>query len=706
MLKVSFTENALLETLNFDGVEFANPANSRLFTLQFRDFVGNPLRFTKSDFKRIKVEKVDNTWILNFANAPFLPEMEITLRVEEQENKLIWSLEVIQDREEVSLEWASFPELPLKCQPGMKYLLPYAEGTLLEDLQHRQKTAYFPCQEAEYPLTGVSNFYPGPAAMQFEACYTASGKGLYFCCEDNLANPKTIDFMPDGEDGFYPFIQQFTGGKNHLHYQTIISSFNGNWQDAAEIYRDFLNNSGLLPEKLEKRAPQWLLDHPVLLMYPVKGYGIDHGDLSFNEYYPYENALPIIENFQKTWNNPIMPLLMHWEGTAPWAPPYVWPPVGGVEALENFITKLHKNNNRLGLYCSGISWTQQSMIDRSYDCRKEFEEKNIKEDICLGPQGEAFAKVCNGPSSQKIGYELCPSRQFTIDTVCSQVAPASQVNVDYMQYFDQNQGCTSPLCYNPKHNHSKYPDYRQTQNMVNLLNHAQDAAKKMVLGCENAAAEPYMNVCMLNDLRSHLAWGAAGYPVPLYPYLFHEYVAGFTGNGVCLHCWIDYQKTPFFLQWTLGWNFVNGNLLAVVLKEGGNIHWSWGYLWSNPAPEQQNLKTLIGNLCQWQQGEAKDILSCGKMVKTPKITCSKQQVFTTDNRIVELPSVECAAYEIGNKQEILLVNYNTNIESVKVEFTNTQEGVILYPKENKPFASSKVSINVPPLNAVLIKLDK
>ena len=39
MLKLSFTENASLETLNFDGVEFANPANSRLFTLQFRDFV-------------------------------------------------------------------------------------------------------------------------------------------------------------------------------------------------------------------------------------------------------------------------------------------------------------------------------------------------------------------------------------------------------------------------------------------------------------------------------------------------------------------------------------------------------------------------------------------------------------------------------------------------------------------------------------------
>ena len=51
MLSLSFTENASLETLSFDGVEFANPLNPRLFTLQLRDFVGNPLRFSQSDFK-------------------------------------------------------------------------------------------------------------------------------------------------------------------------------------------------------------------------------------------------------------------------------------------------------------------------------------------------------------------------------------------------------------------------------------------------------------------------------------------------------------------------------------------------------------------------------------------------------------------------------------------------------------------------------
>ena len=705
MFCLSFDQTGTLRSLAYGWVEFAVPEKLRLFTLQFRDFAGNPLRFSRADFRKCRVEKDGENWQLTFTGTQLLPDLSVQISVKCDREESRWSASASLDRDDLSMEWMSFPELPLRRPAGGKFLLPYAEGTMVRDLEKRQRESYFSCREAAYPLTGVSNFYPGPAAMQFEALCNDSGSGLYFGVEDKQHSPKTIDFMPDGEDGFYPFIQHFTGGRGEIGYETVIRGFSGQWQDAAEIYRNYLEENRLLPEKLEKRAPQWLMDAPVVLVYPVKGYGIDHGDMSFNEYYPYDRALPVMDKYRQLWKNPLLSLLIHWEGTAPWAPPYVWPPAGGEQLLKNFIDRMHEKGDRVGLYCSGIGWTQQSMIERSYDCRKEFEEKELIKEVCKGPHGEAFALVCNGPTSQRIGYELCPSRKFTADTVCRQISLASAQGVDYLQYFDQNQGCTSPLCYAREHGHGDLPDHRQSEAMQNLLARAQDAAGKMVLGCENAAAEPYMDVCVFNDLRSHLAWGAAGQPVPLYPYLYHEYVAGFSGNGVCLHAWIDFEATPFFLQWTLAWNFVNGNLLSLVLKNDGRIHWHWGLRWEVPEPEQESLQILMRNLCAWRQSAAKAALSRGKMIKPPQIDCKMREVTAVDGSHTALPALEAALWQIDGREELLLVNYGKSSEKCEITFDGIRSGSIhSLEKMMDEFADGKLDLTVPPLNAVLIKL--
>ncbi|MBO5667938.1 MAG: hypothetical protein J6S43_02310 [Lentisphaeria bacterium] len=704
MFRLSFDKSGCLDRLTVDGVGFAETGKARLFTLQFRDFAGNPLRFSRADFRECRVEERDGNWQLTFSGTRMLPQLTVHVSIKCTDMESRWFLEVDNDRDELAVEWVSFPELPLRCGQESRFLLPYAEGTLVSDLVLRQNESYFPCREAAYPLTGVSSFYPGPAAMQFEAVYDDTGCGLYFGVEDNSFAPKTIDFMPDGEHGFYPFIQHFTGGRKKIAYATVIRGFHGQWQDAANIYREFLEKSQILPEKLEKRAPAWLMDAPVVLAYPVKGYGIDHGDMSLNEYYPYDRALPVMEKYREMWKNPVMALLIHWEGTAPWAPPYVWPPVGGTELLKSFIDRMHENGDRVGLYCSGIGWTQQSMIKRSYDCRKEFEEKELIKEVCKGPHGEAFALVCNGPTSQRIGYELCPSRTFTVETVCSQISFAAAGEVDYLQYFDQNQGCTSPLCYAEDHGHGNLPDHRQSQAMQKLLDRAHESAGKMVLGCENAAAEPYMQVCAFNDLRSHLAWGAAGKPVPLYPYLYHEYVAGFSGNGVCLHAWIDFAATPFFLQWTVAWNFVNGNLLSLVLKNDGKIHWHWGLRWEVPEPEQKSVQTLTGNLCAWRQGAAKAALSRGKMLKAPPVICAEKEVVGTDGRRTRLPAVESALWQIDGREELILVNYSASEEMAEVLFDRVRDMELCTGEKSMEFTADRLKTAVPPLNAVLVRL--
>ena len=693
-----------VHSLRFGGVEFAEPAagNETLFVCCLRDFVGNPLRLEGRNFSAVQRQECGGEVRLTFSGCDALPGTTVEIGARSCGAEIRWRIAVSPGSGDFKVEWIDFPRIRLRRFPDGNYLLPFAEGTLVRDLEERERSASFRCETAEYPLTGVGGFYPGPAAMQFEAFYTGEA-GLCFLCRDPEHGPKSIDFHPEGEAAL-PFLQHFTGGAEAVPYEVAVIGFRGEWQEAAALYRDWMEHEDpVLPPPLESRMPRLLAESPVLLIYPVKGSGLDHGGLIPNEYYPYSAALPVVARYREQWNCRILALLMHWEGTAPWAPPYLWPPSGGEGMLAEFLEAMHETGDAVGLYGSGIGWTQKSMIDPAYDRTSQFAEEHLEKEICIGPRGEAFSRVCNGPRGQRIGYDLCPERRFTRETVTGEVGAAARLGVDYLQYFDQNQGCTAPLCYSKRHGHPELPGAWQTASMRELLAEARDVAGETLLGCENAAAQPYLEVCRLNDLRSHLAWGANGEPVPLYPYLFHEYTAGFSGNGVCLNEWIDLERTPFFLQWELAWNFAFGNLLSVVLKDGGKIHWHWNLAWSVPEPAQEPLVELIGNLARLRRGRAAEYLIAGRMETAPRLSCGTRRIYRKNRAPVETPAVIASAWSHGGKRAILLVNFGERPEPCRLDLAGTWSGTPAIPEGNATMLGNYPLITVPPLDAVLLE---
>ena len=304
-----------------------------------------------------------------------------------------------------------------------------------------------------------------------------------------------------------------------------------------------------------------------------------------------------------------------------------------------------------------------------------------------------------------MGYDLCPARQFTRRTVCGEIASAAGVGVDYLQYFDQNQGGAAPLCYSRRHVHPDIPGAWQTAAMQTLLEDAAQAAGRTVLGCENGAAEPYLKRCMLNDLRNHLAWGTNGMPVPLYSYLFHEYVSGFSGNGVCLSNWVDVEQTPFFLQWSLAWNFACGNLLSVVLKDHGTIHWHWALPWSAEAPDQEPLLTLIRNLNQWRRGAAAAYLVAGRMVKTPENVSTFRTIHLKHRPSCRVPAVIVSAWESHGKHAVILVNYGSEAESCRIRCGGMAAGTAVSREKRVRVEGEELSFDVPPLDMILLELE-
>jgi hypothetical protein len=705
-INLDFDNAGNVSRLQCDGVDFAAPEttdSTGLFVVQLRDFIGNPTLLSRANFADVSVKRASNGFEIEYTNCEKLRGTAVKVWAVVAESEIRWRIQVNVQNAACQCEWMDFPRLRLKRSPEERFLLPYAEGTLFDHLEWREKAADFKVEYSQYPLSGCNGFYPGPAAMQFMACFQGE-TGLYIGCDDPKHAPKTLDIQCDGEDARRLMLQNFTAGESTLSYDIVTAAFTGNWQDAAEIYRDWmLNHDPLLPEKIGKRIPEWLKDSPIVVAFPVRGHGLDSSEMAPNEYYPYRNALPTLDKFRELWHSPLLALLMHWEGTAPWTPPYIWPPFGGEEVLREFTDEMHARGDRVGLYASGIGWTQQSMLQPSYDCHERFENEKIGDEICIGPQGEAYSRNCNGAASIRLGYDLCPSRAATAKIVGNEISAAHRANIDYLQYFDQNQGAASPLCYSKKHGHPSLPGAWETDAMRALLQKAADTAQETVLGCENAAAEPYMEFCKLNDLRNHLAWGACGMPVPLYPYLFHEYCLGFSGNGVCLSYWINTEETPFFLLWSIAWNFVNGNLLSVVLKDGGKIHWNWGLPWTVPEPEQAPILTLLGRLNAWRRGAAAKYLVDGRMEKTPRITCGSSEIHLRRRAAVTTPNVLATMWSCGAQQALLLVNFKESAQPCRIDFDTPFHGKIITANGEQACNGTSITTELPALDAIMLE---
>ncbi|MEI3002922.1 MAG: hypothetical protein V8T86_18865 [Victivallis sp.] len=111
-------------------------------------------------------------------------------------------------------------------------------------------------------------------------------KGVELIVKDGFRLPVLSDFLR--KSCFLLFFSAFFTGHR---------GFRGNWENAALIYRKWMEeNDKSLPEKLfsNPQIPDWLKESPVVLIYPVKGNGFDTGSVSGNEYFPYSNALPTV----------------------------------------------------------------------------------------------------------------------------------------------------------------------------------------------------------------------------------------------------------------------------------------------------------------------------------------------------------------------------------------------------------------------------
>lgn len=669
-----------------DGEEFIaeNAASRPLFMLKFLNSDGTPIYYGAHDATHMAQKCENGRYILSYSGmADGKVGAEVSIKPY-PDGKIGWTMSV-DNKSGLILESAELPVLIISDKTeDYKLFWPGLEGLIIEDAALRDET-WLEYHELGIQSGTFSGYYPGSCTMQFMAYYSTRS-GLYFAAHDNRHHPKAVEYHKE-TDGIRLEIRVFCGGavgKFDMGFEIVSAPFSGDWHDAADIYRDWMEENVELPPKLceNEELPDWLKKSPVISLYPVRG-TCDTGDMSPNMYYPYTKALPFIDELSEKTDSRMMALLMHWEGTAPWAPPYVWPPFGDYDDFCDFARALHEKDNLLGVYCSGIAWTTKSCLEESLDYSDKYDDLLI----CKTPQGTHEQSWVIAPPIRH-GYDMCPHSVKVDEIVSKEVTAIAESGCDYVQFFDQNLGGAPSLCYARDHGHPPAPGIWENEDMLRILKKvtgdlASAGHAKVIMGCECAAAEPFIRYLPFSDLRFPVGF-TLGNPVPAYAYLFHEYLNNFMGNQCGCDSTIDREKTPYSMLYRIAYSFTAGDMLTLVLRENGKVSWAWGASWEVDPPEQEPIFELVKNL-NGMRREYPEYFCYGKMLKPHTVSgTEKLPIYRFIGDTLFVPSVLSARWRAPSGEEAqVLVNWQKNEQTVCIDGAG--------------------SVTIPPLNAVLVR---
>jgi len=560
----------------------------------------------------------------------------------------------------------------------------------------------------EHIRTGTifsSLIYPGLVQMQYMARY-ANGKGVYYAAHDTKGLPKAMaiykfegnlrmDIRP------FPCVAAHTQWKQD--FPIVMKPMEGDWQDASEIYRDFVENSDFpLPPKVNEnpRMPKWINKHPVVTIYPPRSIR-GSGYMGPNEFFPYVNSIKYLEDLSEDLESEIMTFLPYWEGTAPWAGPYSWPPYGGEEPFLEYVQKMREKGWPVGVYASGVNWTDKHLTVTDYDRTQDRIDQNLTEVMCQLPSGELLPGVCG---SIRTGYRMCSNCEETKKIAYDEFGHMLDAGVEYAQYFDQHMGGEGYICYADNHGHPACYGKWSVDSMQEIYETMCQAIESKnadaSIGTEGAPADFYANKMFVNDLRWHMNM-ARGIPVPAYSYVLHNYTLNFMGNQCGVDSYVCRMENPETMQFAVGYSFAACDLLTAILKSGGELHYDWGLNWLHPGPRQNPLKKLMKD-CNAMRRLQEKYLQGGRMLKLLPFEQPGEYRMTRRNGTSFAVGEVLASHWLADDGDTMQVFVNHTTHDVEITFDASYKAAVNSKGEAVWTDGKKV---IPALSTVAVTLE-
>ncbi|MDB6094512.1 MAG: hypothetical protein JWM32_2074 [Verrucomicrobia bacterium] len=658
------------------------------------EFLSGDLKFTTIDSSEAKTIRVTQntqddgeTMVLNYEDiGNQAVGARVTIRCPRDEALTYWSLEV-DNRTTMWIGHVQFPvvEVPFDRNPtdegSSSYILSSLyDGVLVGPVEPKMVAGSWRRTRYDTPATWRNNNYPRDCTTQLMAYYNAEG-GLYVACADPAGLPKLLAPMVEN-NGVVMGLGHFPGtrgpGKTKLSYEIVLGTFRGDWYAAAEIYRNWAEKQPFCARKLAQRpeVPKWLQQSLVGTTLPMRGQTDDDPAVALNpEYTPATNALPYLEKLAQAFDSPLMPTLFNWERAGPWVQPEAYPPVGGEASLREFMTKAKAKGWHPALYGNGLNWVT-AQHNTGYDGMAYFRSH--------GGEGAVVHKW-NGDLSVADNwrkyYTICVSTEAGRKMVVEMTRGMAELGPAIVQQFDQGVGAVA--CYATDHGHPPVPGPWMSEDFASLLKEDKAAARAanpaVVTSCEGAPPEIYLQDFELWDSR---IGGGGRLSVPLYSFLYHEYLNGHAGSYLN-------SVNDEALRMASGRALVNGYIQNFTLRDKGQIEYEWDDYWKRAVPDQPGILDWAKRAIQFRSGIARDYLVFGKMLRPWRVA----GVTERDYGYGREPLVQSATWKAPDGRiGVVLANIGDVGQNPRVELEGRGMSKVMVVNDDK---SDTFEINLP-----------
>ncbi|RLF59478.1 MAG: hypothetical protein DRN27_02480 [Thermoplasmata archaeon] len=439
---------------------------------------------------------------------------------------------------------------------------PSGDGILLHD----------PLSEIENLIVAGGN-YPGTLSMQLLCHFDKDETGLYFAAYDTNGNPKKINYGPMEWGGinhlatsFEFYISESVGNDFTMDYDIIVGSFQGDWYEAASIYKEWAETTPFVSGgkiNQTKDIPDWFDDTSIIQFV--------NRDNPATEIFSLMDIVDITKEYSTLSELDTTVLIIGWEQNGAWVGPYYYPPVEGEQAFQNAMGDLKQDGNHGFTYISGTVW-RITRGDIGYADHELFNS--------IGLPWVAL-KIDQTPLFD-MGYEslgwhsgrMCPMTDFWHEMIVYNALESVRLGCDVVQIDEFPIGAIFP-CYNASHGHpvgysneisnayrSMLEEIRVQGRMLNS-----DFIMSTEEPCEFYL--PYLDTYVSRDCAPEgllfmdivNKYGDKIEFIPFFSFVYHEYITSF-GEGIGLD---EGYSANFYNQMAraLGKMFVTGEIIKV-----------------------------------------------------------------------------------------------------------------------------------------------